>query len=133
MTAWNWFRVPVERLAERYSSGALTFTDLRTVRPAFVSGTLRQGIFQQWFNLDTKTDPRMPAGDLQSLVSRFEQACLEVSSNSWKKSKAMKLPLLLSLFFQGGCVGRLMPMPWRMCTSRGHSGFGVNLLVGTKL
>ncbi|CAE7565399.1 ANKRD50, partial [Symbiodinium natans] len=45
-------RVPVERLAERYSSG----------------------IFQQWFNLDTKTDPRMPAGDLQSLVSRFEQA-----------------------------------------------------------
>ncbi|CAJ1406170.1 unnamed protein product [Effrenium voratum] len=45
-------RVPIERLAERYSSG----------------------IFQQWFNLDTKTDPRMPAGDLQSLVSGFEQA-----------------------------------------------------------
>ncbi|CAE7882834.1 mask [Symbiodinium microadriaticum] len=45
-------RVPVERLAERYSSG----------------------IFQQWFNLDTTTDPRMPAGDLQSLVSRFEQS-----------------------------------------------------------
>lgn len=44
--------MPVERLAERYSSG----------------------IFQQWFNLDTKTDPRMPAGDLQSLISRFEQA-----------------------------------------------------------
>jgi len=37
----------------------------------FVS--LVEGIFQQWFNLDTKTDPRMPAGDLQSLVSRFEQ------------------------------------------------------------
>ncbi|CAE7781049.1 unnamed protein product [Symbiodinium pilosum] len=32
------------------------------------------GIFQQWFNLDTKTDPRMPAGDLQSLVTKFEQA-----------------------------------------------------------
>ncbi|CAE7884110.1 unnamed protein product [Symbiodinium necroappetens] len=45
-------RVPVERLAERYSSG----------------------IFQQWFNLDTKTDPRMPAGDLQSLVTKFEQS-----------------------------------------------------------
>ncbi|CAE7914683.1 unnamed protein product, partial [Symbiodinium sp. KB8] len=45
-------RVPVERLAERYSSG----------------------IFQQWFNLDAKTDPRMPAGDLQSLVTKFEQS-----------------------------------------------------------
>lgn len=45
-------RVPIERLAERYSSG----------------------IFQQWFNLDTKTDPRMPGGDPQLLVSRFEQA-----------------------------------------------------------
>lgn len=45
-------RIPIERLAERYSSG----------------------IFQQWFNLDTKTDPRMPAGDAQSLVSKFEQA-----------------------------------------------------------
>merc|ERR1719295_2002106 len=45
-------RIPIERLAERYSSG----------------------IFQQWFNLDTKTDPRMPAGDPQSLVSKFEQA-----------------------------------------------------------
>jgi hypothetical protein len=45
-------RVPIERLAERYSSG----------------------IFQQWFNLDTKSDPRMPAGDPQKLVSKFEQA-----------------------------------------------------------
>eukprot|EP00913_Durusdinium_trenchii_P026513 g24874.t1 len=67
-------RIPMERLAERYSSG----------------------IFQQWFNLDTKScsktleaahsniwkaeccilrmDPRMPAGDLQSLVTKFEQA-----------------------------------------------------------
>lgn len=45
-------RVPVERLAERYSSG----------------------IFQQWFNLDTKTDPRAPAGDPQMLTSRFEQS-----------------------------------------------------------
>eukprot|EP00440_Ansanella_granifera_P043393 gb/GFBE01047039.1/.p1 GENE.gb/GFBE01047039.1/~~gb/GFBE01047039.1/.p1 ORF type:complete len:269 (+),score=60.13 gb/GFBE01047039.1/:1-807(+) len=45
-------RVPIERLAERYSSG----------------------IFQQWFNLDTKSDPRMPAGDPQTLVSKFEQA-----------------------------------------------------------
>jgi len=45
-------RVPIERLAERYSSG----------------------IFQQWFNLDTATDPRMPAGDPQILVSKFEQA-----------------------------------------------------------
>jgi len=45
-------RVPIERLAERYSSG----------------------IFQQWFNLDTKSDPRSPAGDSQQLVSKFEQA-----------------------------------------------------------
>mmetsp|Transcript_35741 Transcript_35741/g.83105 ORF Transcript_35741/g.83105 Transcript_35741/m.83105 type:complete len:285 (+) Transcript_35741:61-915(+) len=45
-------RIPIERLAERYSSG----------------------IFQQWFNLDTRTDPRMPAGDPQQLVSKFEQA-----------------------------------------------------------
>jgi len=45
-------RIPVERLAERYSSG----------------------IFQQWFNLDTRSDPRAPAGDPQQLVSKFEQA-----------------------------------------------------------
>jgi hypothetical protein len=45
-------RIPIERLAERYSSG----------------------IFQQWFNLDVKSDPRMPAGDPQKLVSKFEQA-----------------------------------------------------------
>jgi len=45
-------RIPIERLAERYSSG----------------------IFQQWFNLDTRTDPRMPAGDPQQLVSKFEQS-----------------------------------------------------------
>jgi len=45
-------RVPIERLAERYSSG----------------------IFQQWFNLDTRSDPRAPAGDPQTLVSKFEQA-----------------------------------------------------------
>eukprot|EP00812_Abedinium_dasypus_P005158 NODE_1645_length_1095_cov_284.638462.p1 GENE.NODE_1645_length_1095_cov_284.638462~~NODE_1645_length_1095_cov_284.638462.p1 ORF type:complete len:297 (-),score=66.99 NODE_1645_length_1095_cov_284.638462:203-1000(-) len=45
-------RIPIERLAERYSSG----------------------IFQQWFNLDTRTDPRAPAGDPQVTVSKFEQA-----------------------------------------------------------
>jgi hypothetical protein len=45
-------RIPIERLAERYSSG----------------------IFQQWFNLDTTSDPRTPAGDPQQLVSKFEQA-----------------------------------------------------------
>jgi hypothetical protein len=45
-------RIPIERLAERYSSG----------------------IFQQWFNLDTATDPRVPAGDPQIIVSKFEQA-----------------------------------------------------------
>jgi len=53
-------RVPIERMAERYSSG----------------------IFQQWFNLDTYTDPRMPAGDPQMVVSKFEQsytdACVDV-------------------------------------------------------
>eukprot|EP00438_Fugacium_kawagutii_P031795 Skav231001 [mRNA] locus=scaffold1822:241431:243891:- [translate_table: standard] len=37
-------------------------------------GIHHPGIFQQWFNLDTKMDPRMPAGDLQSLVTKFEQA-----------------------------------------------------------
>jgi len=46
------FRIPIERLAERYSSG----------------------IFQQWFNLDTRSDPRAPAGDPQRVVSQFEQA-----------------------------------------------------------
>jgi hypothetical protein len=45
-------RIPIERLAERYSSG----------------------IFQQWFNLDTATDPRVPGGDPQLMVSKFEQS-----------------------------------------------------------
>jgi len=45
-------RVPVERLAERYSSG----------------------IFQQWFNLDTKSDPRVPPGDLTTVVQSFEES-----------------------------------------------------------
>jgi len=45
-------RIPIERLAERYSSG----------------------IFQQWFNLDCKSDPRAPAGDPQQLISKFEQS-----------------------------------------------------------
>jgi hypothetical protein len=45
-------RVPVERLAERYSSG----------------------IFQQWFNLDTKADPRVAPGDMTSVVQGFEEA-----------------------------------------------------------
>eukprot|EP00927_Polykrikos_kofoidii_P055450 TRINITY_DN496_c0_g1_i1.p1 TRINITY_DN496_c0_g1~~TRINITY_DN496_c0_g1_i1.p1 ORF type:complete len:288 (-),score=52.33 TRINITY_DN496_c0_g1_i1:68-931(-) len=45
-------RIPIERLAERYSSG----------------------IFQQWFNLDTRSDPRTPGGDPQKVVSAFEQA-----------------------------------------------------------
>eukprot|EP00929_Paragymnodinium_shiwhaense_P016483 TRINITY_DN124875_c0_g1_i1.p1 TRINITY_DN124875_c0_g1~~TRINITY_DN124875_c0_g1_i1.p1 ORF type:complete len:299 (-),score=62.19 TRINITY_DN124875_c0_g1_i1:72-968(-) len=48
-------RIPIERLAERYSSG----------------------IFQQWFNLDTRSDPRAPAGDPQQVVSRFEQSYTE--------------------------------------------------------
>jgi len=45
-------RVPVERLAERYSSG----------------------IFQQWFNLDTKSDPRVPPGDMTTVVQSFEES-----------------------------------------------------------
>jgi len=45
-------RFPIERLAERYSSG----------------------VFQQWFNLDTKADPRAPPGDSQQITSKFEQA-----------------------------------------------------------
>ena len=45
-------RVPVERLAERYSSG----------------------IFQQWFNLDTKSDPRVPPGDMTTVVQAFEES-----------------------------------------------------------
>lgn len=53
-------RFPIERLAERYSSG----------------------IFQQWFNLDSKTDPRASAGDPSQLAAKFEQsyntACADV-------------------------------------------------------
>lgn len=45
-------RFPVERLAERYSSG----------------------VFQQWFNLDTAADPRQQVGDPQQLASKFEQS-----------------------------------------------------------
>jgi len=45
-------RVPVERLAERYSSG----------------------IFQQWFNLDTKADPKLPPGDMTTVVQNFEES-----------------------------------------------------------
>jgi len=45
-------RFPIERLAERYSSG----------------------IFQQWFNLDVKTDPRAPIGDPSKLAQKFEQS-----------------------------------------------------------
>jgi len=45
-------RVPIERLAERYSSG----------------------IFQQWFNLDTKSDPRVPPGDMTTVVQTFEES-----------------------------------------------------------
>jgi len=48
-------RIPIERLAERYSSG----------------------IFQQWFNLDTTSDPRTPAGDPQQVVNKFEAAYVE--------------------------------------------------------
>jgi len=55
-------RVPIERLAERYSSG----------------------IFQQWFNLDTKTDPRVPAGDPQMLVSKFEQAYIDAVADVYQ-------------------------------------------------
>ena len=45
-------RFPIERLAERYSSG----------------------LFQQWFNLDTKADPRAPPGDQSQITARFEQS-----------------------------------------------------------
>mmetsp|Transcript_73823 Transcript_73823/g.213863 ORF Transcript_73823/g.213863 Transcript_73823/m.213863 type:complete len:271 (+) Transcript_73823:109-921(+) len=55
-------RVPIERLAERYSSG----------------------IFQQWFNLDTRTDPRMPAGDPQQLVSKFEQSYSDAAADVYQ-------------------------------------------------
>jgi len=55
-------RIPVERLAERYSSG----------------------IFQQWFNLDTRSDPRAPAGDPQQLVSKFEQAYTEAVADVYQ-------------------------------------------------
>lgn len=48
----GFLRVPIDRLAERYSSG----------------------IFQQWFNLETKDDPRQPPGDPQRVTSMFEEA-----------------------------------------------------------
>mmetsp|Transcript_28399 Transcript_28399/g.68221 ORF Transcript_28399/g.68221 Transcript_28399/m.68221 type:complete len:225 (-) Transcript_28399:45-719(-) len=55
-------RVPIERLAERYSSG----------------------IFQQWFNLDTKTDPRAPAGDATTMCTAFEQAYQDAVLNVYQ-------------------------------------------------
>lgn len=45
-------RFPIERLAERYSSG----------------------IFQQWFNLDTKTDPRTKFDETPTVAAKFEQS-----------------------------------------------------------
>jgi hypothetical protein len=41
-------RIPIERLAERYSSS----------------------IFQQWFNLDTRSDPCAPASDPHCALCR---------------------------------------------------------------
>lgn len=45
-------RFPIQRLAERYSSG----------------------LFQQWFNIDTRADPRAPAGDAVQVSAAFESA-----------------------------------------------------------
>lgn len=62
-------RVPVERLAERYSSG----------------------IFQQWFNLDTASDPRAPAGDLSTMVSRFEGSYQEAVMDIYQPKICMSV------------------------------------------
>ncbi|CAD7971097.1 unnamed protein product [Amoebophrya sp. A120] len=72
-------RFPIERLAERYSSG----------------------IFQQWFNLDTKADPRAPPGDFQQINGKFEAAysgatqdvyapkiCLSIIGSSFEVSRS---------------------------------------------
>jgi hypothetical protein len=62
-------RVPIERLAERYSSG----------------------IFQQWFNLDTRTDPRAPAGDPQKVVSAFEQAYTDAVADVYQPKACISI------------------------------------------
>jgi hypothetical protein len=62
-------RIPVERLAERYSSG----------------------IFQQWFNLDTRSDPRAPAGDPQQLVSKFEQAYTDAVADVYQPKMCLSV------------------------------------------
>jgi len=45
-------RIPIERLAERYSSG----------------------VFQQWFNLDTTSDPKQQPNDLNTCFQEFEES-----------------------------------------------------------
>jgi|Transcript_85040 hypothetical protein len=62
-------RIPVERLAERYSSG----------------------IFQQWFNLDTRSDPRAPAGDPQQLVSKFEQSYTDAVADVYQPKMCLSV------------------------------------------
>jgi len=53
---------PIERLAERYSSG----------------------IFQQWFNLDTKMDPRETTTDSQRLSAKFEQSYTDACNDIYQ-------------------------------------------------
>lgn len=55
-------RFPIERLAERYSSG----------------------IFQQWFNLDTKTDPRSKFDEAPALAAKFEQSYQDACSDVYQ-------------------------------------------------
>uniref|UniRef100_A0A0G4H4D2 Uncharacterized protein n=1 Tax=Chromera velia CCMP2878 TaxID=1169474 RepID=A0A0G4H4D2_9ALVE len=52
-------RIPVSRLAERYSSG----------------------LFHQWFNLDVASDPRAGAGDGDLVVQQFEKAYGEATND----------------------------------------------------
>jgi len=54
-------RIPVDRLAERYSSG----------------------LFQQWFNLDTEQDPRQQP-DPATVVQQFEKSYQNAVANIYK-------------------------------------------------
>merc|ERR1719161_2891507 len=76
-------RVPVERLAERYSSG----------------------IFQQWFNLDVKSHPQTPPGDLSAVIAQFEDSyqqavsdvyapkvCLSIIGSAFEVQRSVRQP-----------------------------------------
>ncbi|CEM07059.1 unnamed protein product [Vitrella brassicaformis CCMP3155] len=62
-------RIPMDRLSERYSSG----------------------IFQQWFNLDTATDPRATHTDRLVLAQKFEQAYKEATVDVYQPKVCLSI------------------------------------------